>query len=184
MKVVLGIGNPGPRYAGTRHNLGWRVVETLAAAWKVRLRRCNDCWVDAVRALCGGEEVVLLRPRTYVNETGRAARASLERFRCDVADLLVIADDLNLPVGRMRFRRGGSSGGHRGLESIIGVVGADFARLRLGIGANVGVPSEVYVLEPFPAAERPLVEESVEQAAEAVAVWVTGGMDACMNRYN
>lgn len=182
MKLVVGLGNPGPRYRGTRHNLGFRVVEELAGqeGWRFRSRP----WWRWARGRLAGTEVVLAQPLTFMNDSGRAVGGLAESLGVAGEDLLVVCDDLALPLGRIRLRRRGSSGGHQGLASVVRALGTEeFPRLRLGIGAARGDPVE-FVLGEFAAGERERVEEAVREAVEAVRSWATQGIEEAMNRFN
>jgi PTH1 family peptidyl-tRNA hydrolase len=185
MKLIVGLGNPGERYADTRHNAGWRVAEILASragagAWREKF--------DAAlaEARCGGEKVVLARPLTFMNLSGRAVRQLMDFWQMDPGDLLVVSDDLALDVGRIRLRAAGAAGGHNGLQSIIAHMGHDgFARLRVGIGPAPPVEEHAdFVLSAFAAHERPIVAEAMERAAAAAECWITRGLAEAMNRFN
>ena len=183
--VVFGLGNPGPRYADTRHNIGWRVIETLVARW--RGERGPDQpthhWWQAVR---GGTTVALVAPQTYMNLSGDAVAAWRDGPGLEPGSMLVVLDDVYLPLGTLRLRARGSSGGHRGLESIEAALGSsDYPRLRIGVG-EAGSSEELrdHVLETFGPEEREPVEAAVESAADAVECWVGDGIVAAMNRYN
>jgi len=179
MKVVLGIGNPGERYAGTRHNVGWQVADALCGRMGGRFRKAGfEFW--AAEGRLGRQEVVLVKTWTYVNETGRAVPEILRRYG---EDLLVVCDDVDLPVGRLRIRRKGSSGGHHGLQSVLDAIGHDeVARLRIGIGGGRRDPE--YVLGTFGKEDRELIERAVKEACEAVRCWAEEGIEACMTRFN
>jgi PTH1 family peptidyl-tRNA hydrolase len=185
---VLGIGNPGPEYSGTRHNAGFDVVDAVARDLKVRVSTSafgGQAFVASPRVR--GEAVLLVKPQTYVNLSGDVAYRLLTERGVDAENLLVICDDLSLPVGKIRIRGGGGSGGHKGLTSIIAAIENDgFPRLRVGIGANPpGTDSADYVLERIPEPERKEYDAAVRRAAEAVSAWLGGaGLAACMNRYN
>ena len=184
MPLVVGLGNPGPRYARTRHNVGWRVLERLVGRWGATLAGEHDTW-RAWRAGRAGGSVDLLQPLTYMNASGAALEAWRERHAFDLAGMLVVVDDVYLPVGRLRLRASGSSGGHRGLESLEGVAGSGFARLRIGVGA-AGDPAGLreHVLDEFDVEEETVVDEALERAADAVECWVAEGSLAAMNRFN
>jgi len=185
MKIVVGVGNPGRQYAGTRHNVGYRVIENLARKLDAGVPRerfdsaTQDTAVD-------GEKVLLLRPLTYVNLSGGAVRRAADWFKCEPGDIMVVCDDLNLPVAQLRARKSGSGGGHNGLQSIIDHLGTTaFPRLRIGIGSPPPlVDGAAYVLGRFSAEEEPLIAEACAAAAEAVIAWVRRGIDACMNEFN
>jgi len=184
MKIVLGIGNPGERYAGTRHNVGFMVVDEVGRrAGGARFRSRFESQV--VDVTVGGERTLLMKPQTYVNESGRALRQAVDWLGAGLEDILVVVDDFNLPVGVLRARRGGSSGGHNGLESIANHLGgSEYARLRLGIGSEFRRNDKDFVLSPFDASDRELVRASVERAASAVEIWARDGIERCMNVCN
>ncbi len=183
MNIIVGLGNPGDEYRRTRHNVGFRVVKALSERCGIAVRKRRDKSLVGQGAI-EDREVVLARPQTFMNNSGRAAAALLESFEADVSDLLVVCDDFNLDLGALRIRRQGSHGGQKGLESIISSLGtSDFARLRIGIGPPKGDPVE-FVLSEFRKNEEPAIEEAVSKAAEACAVWVRDGIDACMNAFN
>ena len=185
MKLIVGLGNPGPRYAATRHNVGWRVAEALAAragayAWREKFQTL----LAEVRS--GSEKVVLARPVTYMNLSGQSVRELVDFWKIESPDLLVVVDDLALDVGRIRLRPEGSAGGHNGLESIIAHLGREeFARIRLGIGPMPqGADQAAFVLSEFSADERPVIEEAIGRAADAAKCWINMGLDETMNRFN
>lgn len=184
MIVILGLGNPGRRYRGTRHNLGRDVVERLAADLRVRLQQ--DGWARTARARVGGTAVVLAIPETYMNVSGQAVKDLLRRRRRRAGDLLIIHDDLDLPLGHLRLRPGNGAGGHNGIRSIIEALGTGlFPRLRIGIGRPpAGVDPVEFVLERFTSDERPAIDEAVARAAEAALAVASDGLPAAMNRYN
>ena len=183
-RLILGLGNPGERYRETRHNVGFRVVEELARRRGVRVRS-TEC-----ASLVGEDSTLTLAlPQTYMNRSGYAARCLLERRGLQPEDLLVVFDDVNLPLGRLRLRPGGSPGGHRGMESVLeNLRSAEVPRLRLGVGpadqAVAGAELADYVLEPFDRAERESVETMIGRAADACECWLSDGAEAAMNRYN
>ena len=183
MKLIVGLGNPGTKYAGTRHNVGFDVVDVLASRWEV------DLSVEKFHAWFGigeyaDERVVLLKPTTFMNRSGRAVVAAGRFYRLEVEDLLVVTDDLALPRGRLRLRAQGSSGGHNGLQSVVDRVGSDeWCRLRIGIGAALGSPT-VHVLSRFDEEEEVVMRRARDFAADAVECWITHGVDLAMTRYN
>ena len=184
MALVLGLGNPGPRYAGTRHNVGWRVLERLVGRWGATPAGEHDTW-RAWRAERAGRTVDLLVPLTFMNASGLALEAWRGDRTLEPAELLVVVDDVYLPVGRLRLRTSGSSGGHRGLESLETVVGRDFTRLRIGVGAAEDAAGlREHVLDEFDVDETIVVDEALERAADAVECWVAEGSLAAMNRFN
>jgi peptidyl-tRNA hydrolase, PTH1 family len=196
-KLILGLGNPGETYRDTRHNVGFQVVEELARRWRVEVGRleCNALVGDvavaaedpATPADTGG--VWLAMPQTYMNRSGHAARCLVERHGFAPESVLVVYDEVNLPLGRLRLRKSGSPAGHRGLESILESLRTDqVPRLRLGIAGPAGPPAgealPEFVLAPFAAEERETVGEMVRRAADACEAWVRDGADVAMNRFN
>ncbi|HEX2254086.1 MAG TPA: aminoacyl-tRNA hydrolase [Thermoanaerobaculia bacterium] len=183
-KLVLGLGNPGERYVATRHNLGFRVVEELA-------RRRGQTLVDdecACRlALSGAPAGLLLaQPQTFMNRSGHAARCLVERYGFAPAEVLVVYDEVALPLGRLRLRPSGGPAGHRGMESVLGELRTDeVARLRLGI-APAEAPGDLvaFVLAPFAADELEVVEPMISRAADACEAWAVEGAERAMNRFN
>jgi len=181
VKLVIGLGNPGRKYARTRHNVAWLALDDLARAWQI----------ESEQARCGGllarkGEVGLFKPLTYMNHSGQAAASLVAESAVSMEDLLVLVDDLSLVLGTVRMRGQGSAGGHRGLESVIDWLGTpEFPRLRLGIGPR---PPEMtarqFVLSPFCEEELPLVERMIERAALAAQCWATDGLETAMSRYN
>ena len=180
--LILGLGNPGERYRDTRHNVGFLVVEELARRRGVRLdrRECN--------AFVGGEDILLALPQTYMNRSGWAARCLLESHGLDPAGVLVVYDEVALPLGKLRLRKSGSPGGHRGLESVIENLRTDqIPRLRLGIAPEEPPRGEDlvdFVLAPFPPDQREAVEAMVARAADCCEVWLREGAEAAMAKFN
>jgi PTH1 family peptidyl-tRNA hydrolase len=183
VRVVFGIGNPGAEYRGTRHNLGFRVVEALSGA---PLRLDPRLRAEGAAVRMEGQQVLLVRPLTYVNRCGSVLASLRREHSLDIhEEVLVVVDDFSLPLGRLRLRAQGSDGGHNGLCSLIDHLGSTaFARLRIGIGDPGDRPAEEYVLEPFPESERPVAEEAVERAAHAVRLWVRLGTERAMTEVN
>lgn len=185
-KVVCGLGNPGPEYEETRHNVGWWVVEEAQVRWSFpEFRRRGAAWVSEGRV--GAHDVLLVEPLTYMNRSGTvlAPLAAAESF--DVSsDLLVIVDDVSLDVGRIRIRAGGSAGGHNGLKSVETSLGTrEYARLRIGVGAPPpGADLIDWVLGRFEEADERLVTDQLPSLVEAVGVWLEDGVEAAANRFN
>lgn len=183
--AIVGLGNPGRDYAATRHNLGFRVIDLLCDRWGTSLGGGKGEYLVALTRFAD-IPVLLAKPTTWMNQSGFAVQGLVSWYRIELDGLLVISDDVNLPVGNMRFRKGGSSGGHRGLEHIIYQFGNDgFARLRIGVGAE-DMPEDLrgYVLAPFRAEEMSIMEEMVERAADAVESYLTSGLEDAMNLFN
>ncbi len=189
MKVVTGLGNPGERHRLTRHNVGFRVVDLLADRWGLTGQgRVRDGAARLEVQLSDPEErVLLVKPMKYMNLSGGPVRAALRQTGADPAeDLLVVTDDVDLPLGRLRLRREGSAGGHNGLRDIIASLGSnEFSRLRVGIGRPGSSRVTVdHVLATFKPGERELATESIAAAADAVETWLRDGIEAAMNEFN
>jgi peptidyl-tRNA hydrolase, PTH1 family len=185
MKLIVGLGNVGRKYERTRHNVGFCVLDHLAE------RHAGDAGKEKfdgriVEAAVAGERVLLLWPHTLMNRSGQSVGAAVDFYQLPLTDVLVVGDDFNLPLGKLRFRRDGSAGGQKGLGDIIRRLGSDQVnRLRIGIGP---VPPEWdaadFVLGKFDKDERPVIDEALLQAADGVECWVTEGIAASMNRFN
>ena len=182
MKAIVGLGNPGREYAGTRHNIGFEVIDEVARRWNVRLRP----WKSAADlAMVTGRSAVLVEPQTFMNLSGDAVGRVAAFHKLEPADVLVVVDEVQLPLGRIRLRRSGSAGGHNGLKSIIQHIGTGFPRLRIGVGR--GDPKwdlADHVLSRFGREEREAVAEAVTRAADAVEMFVDEGIEVAMNRFN
>jgi len=186
VKVICGLGNPGDRYRWTRHNVGFRVVDLLADRWGLtgegRIR--DGAALLEVRGPEPIGRVLLVKPMRYMNRSGAPLRAAIRQTDAEIGDdLLVVADDIDLPLGRVRLRRSGSAGGHNGLRDIIAAVGTEeFSRLRIGVGRAGEAAS--HVLATFRPDERDLATEMVAVGADAADRWLTEGIDAAMNAFN
>ena len=179
--MIAGLGNPGPEYAGTRHNVGFLVVDRLAEQFGSTWKRSTK-W-DAVAMKCG--KVFLLKPMSFMNRSGHPLFAIAQFCKIDPAEILVVLDDLALPLGRLRLRADGGSGGHNGLESIIVQFGTEeIPRLRIGIGAAPRDGGVDYVLSRFFEEEKPLVRSTIDHAAEAVKCAIDNGLVSAMNTFN
>ena len=183
--IIVGLGNPGPRYAETRHNVGWKVLDVVAGQLQVPISERRP------KAVLGtgyhdGRRVVLAKPRTFMNNSGEAVEYLMARFGGDGTNLLIIYDEMALLPGRIRLRAAGSDAGHNGIRSIIQAVGGTgFPRLRIGIGAPpAGLIAREYVLEKFDARESEAINEAVQRAASAVQCFLSDGIDAAMNLFN
>ncbi len=184
MKLVVGLGNPGSKYAGTRHNVGYEVVDELVRRTPVAAReKFHGQWYEL---RVGDERVGLLKPLTWMNLSGKSLLAARDFYRVPHVNCLVICDDFQLGLGRLRFRKEGSSGGQKGLDDILARFGAnDVPRLRMGVGAPPpGWDPKDHVLARFDVAEKARMREAVERAATAVSDWIREGIEFCMNRYN
>jgi PTH1 family peptidyl-tRNA hydrolase len=183
MKVIVGLGNPGREYAGTRHNVGYAVVDLLSGS--SRAGRAQERFQAAVVELAeDAGKVLLVKPLTFMNLSGQSVRELLDFYKVPLEELLVVCDDINLPLGKLRFRARGSHGGHNGLRNIQQHLGtSEYARLRLGVGAPDDTAVD-HVLGRFRASEVPVIKDAIALAAQAAAVWIDKGIDECMNRYN
>ncbi len=184
MKIVVGLGNPGRQYDGTRHNVGWMILDRIAdrAGWSGRGRE-RDAAI-AVRGRWADTDLVLVKPLTYMNLSGQAVRKVLARERVPMEDLLIVVDDFSLPLGRLRLREEGSAGGHNGLKSIIAEMGTQkFARLRVGIG-EPGRSAVDHVLSRFATDEQADLAKVLDAASDAVADWAREGTSRAANRWN
>ncbi len=185
MHLIVGLGNPGRKYEGTRHNVGFEVVDVLArrhgAEWEAAPRG-----IEALVARWRMADSVLVKPLTYMNLSGGAVVPLLQFYKIDPVDLLVLVDEVHIDLGRLRIRRSGSAGGHNGLKSLIGSLGSqEFARLRIGVGRGDGRRDLAdHVLAKFDADERPIVAEMVDRSADAVELFIAEGIGPVMNRYN
>ncbi len=185
MYLIVGLGNPGVRYARNRHNVGARCLARLAATHNLEFsRRQKNARV--ARGEVGGVPVLLAIPQTFMNESGRAVAPLARFYQMPPERLMVVYDDLDLPLGAIRIRPDGGSGGHRGMQSVIDHLGTQkFPRLRVGIGRPPGQmdPAD-YVLQNFSPDEEPVVEEAVERAIAAIQTWLTEGLEKAMSEYN
>lgn len=201
MQLIVGLGNPGPKYEHTRHNVGFMIVDAIAQRTRVRL---SDNGAEPTRlsklttlfghnklAIAGkgsyaGHPFTLLKPLTYMNRSGEVVARYVRALGLELHDLLVIFDDISLPVGTIRLRKKGGAGGHNGVQDIIDHLGtADFPRLRVGIGSDFARGQQVdYVLSPFDASEQSAVEDAITQAQDAVLMFLRQGIDIAMNRFN
>jgi len=190
MKLIVGLGNPGREYSGNRHNIGFLCLGHLAKLHRISFEKSQARSRIGIGRITG-EEVVLARPQTYMNASGKSVFLLLQRYNLTLEDLVVIHDDLDLPLGKIRIRKGSSSGGHKGAVSIISTLGSqDFIRLRVGIGRPLGEGETRddnvvgHVLGDFTSEEQPVVEETIHRVSEAVACLLTGGLEAAMNKFN
>ena len=185
MRLIVGLGNPGEKYRRTRHNAGFMVIDELAQRLPLGAReRIDDAW--AVKTEIAGERVVLLKPQSFMNRSGPVVEAALRWFNVEPDSLVVISDDVALPLGALRIRARGSHGGQTGLRSIIDSIGTEeFTRVRFGIGASEPVLDLAgFVLSDYTDAEVLRVQEMVSRAADAVAVLVEHGIERAMNTFN
>ncbi len=183
VKVVVGLGNPGNRYHATRHNVGFAVVDGLAAAPSAGAFQ-SRFKASVCELFENGRKVLLIKPETFMNLSGRCVREVLDFYQLPVSELLVVCDDINLPLGKLRARARGTHGGHNGLRDIQNHLGTnEYARLRIGVDAPRDDAVD-HVLGRFRPSERPIVDDALALAVQAVAVWMEHGIDVCMNRFN
>ncbi len=181
MKIVVGLGNPGAKYTGTRHNVGFEVIDYLIGSGYPKAAFQSEV-VEMTEA---GEKVLLVKPQTFMNLSGRAVRAILDFYKLTPAELLVVCDDFNLPLGKLRLRAKGSHGGQNGLRNIQEQLGTDeYPRLRIGVGQPGPGEAIDFVLSKFKAGERNAVEAAVATASQGIATWIRQGLDPAMNRIN
>ncbi|MFI5102525.1 MAG: aminoacyl-tRNA hydrolase [Terriglobales bacterium] len=186
MKLIVGLGNPGIEYQFTPHNLGFLTIDRIANNLGIEIRN-RQCRALTARATIAGEPAVLAKPETYMNLSGLSVRELVAEHQIDVSrDLIVIYDELDLPLGAIRIRQRGSSAGHNGMESVLGALGSDeFLRIRLGIAPDRKVADSVkYVLTPFRKAQEKVVDEALDTAVQAVEAIIKEGPDSAMNRFN
>jgi len=184
MKLIVGLGNPGIRYAQTRHNVGFMVIDQLSRLWPGHKEQEKFAGLFS-KARLENQPVALLKPTTSMNLSGISVAKAMRFYRLDLDQILVIADDLALPPGRLRIRRAGSPGGHNGLASVTEHLGTEsFARLRIGIGPSDLPDSADYVLAGFSDEQWPSIVAAIDRAVQAVTCWVLEGPDAAMNKFN
>lgn len=183
--LIAGLGNPGPQYENTRHNMGYKVVEALARRHGLTFSR-TEKRASVADGLIVGRRVLLAKPLTYMNESGVAVRGLIDFYKIDLEKLIVVADDLDLPLGTLRLRYGGGDGGQRGVRSVIQHLGTrEFARARCGIGRPPGqMDPAVYVLRPFMGDDAISAQIMIERAADAIETWLTDGLELAMTRHN
>jgi PTH1 family peptidyl-tRNA hydrolase len=188
MKVIAGLGNPGAEYANTPHSIGFETVEALARSIGASWKRASAFKGELAQGMLGGVKVLLVKPQTFMNLSGDCLAPVVKYHNASAADdLLVVSDDIDLPAGRLRIRKGGSAGGHNGLKSVIERTGtSDFIRLRLGVGRDGRNRANVigHVLGQFSAAERTVMDEVVDMAVKAIETIELENLETAMNRYN
>ena len=184
MKLIVGLGNPGPEYERTRHNVGWQVVDAFAKKFRIVVTRHEKNALTGTGRVAGGS-VLVAKPLTYMNLSGDAVRLLLNGYEEPPQEMIVVYDDIDLPVGKLRIRPSGSAGTHNGMRSIVEVLGTEnFPRLRIGIGAADGGPLRDYVLDEFAEEERAIVDRAIERAVDALVLFARGDLRRAMNEFN
>ncbi len=188
MKLIIGLGNPGEEYEKTRHNVGFLVIEDLRlkiegfSNWKLDKKCETEVSCGHIASCC--EDVILAKPQTFMNDSGRAVKAMVSGFRCQVSDILIVHDDIDLPLGTLRLSFGSGSAGQNGVQSIIDTLGTkDFWRLRIGIGPKLG-EADKFVLKRFPRTQTATVKKSIENATEAITLMFSKGPHAAQTEIN
>ncbi len=185
MKIIIGLGNPGQKYRDTRHNMGYTVVEEIARRYAIEKEECKfDSIIGYLRI--NGEKVLVVKPLTYMNLSGKAVQALVRFYKQDLSELIVIYDDMDLETGRIRVRANGGSGGHKGIASINDRLGSsEFPRVRIGVGRPPDHWAvESWVLSKIGADEQAVIAGSIQKASDAVICWVKDGIVQAMNKYN
>ena len=183
MWLITGLGNPGSRYEKTRHNAGFLALEEFLRSQKLEFKDKEDYKIS--KGSLGDEKIILLEPLTFMNRSGAAVRKIMQKSNIPPENLIVVHDDLDLETGRLKIRKKGSSGGHKGIESIIQNIGTrEFIRVKIGIGRDPFVPTEKYVLSRFRKDEMPVIKETIAKAAESVHSIIIEGVERAMNRFN
>lgn len=183
MWMVVGLGNFGEAYESTRHNIGFMVIDALSDRFSIPLEYKTKNFTYG-RGFIGEKEVVLIKPLTFMNKSGIAVRDALRKY-LDIDSLLVVHDDIDLAKGAIRIKKSGSSGGHRGIQSIIEIIGTkDFLRLKIGIGRSDRIPPEDYVLTPFPRREQAVVKRTVEDAVNAINAVINKGVASAQSEFH
>lgn len=185
MKMIVGLGNVGAKYDGTRHNTGFMVVDEFARVHQATFSK-HQMEASLATTVVNGEKILLVKPSTYMNDSGRAVRPLLDYYKIDIADLIVVHDDMDLPVGKIRFRQKGAAGGHNGIKSLIAHLKTqNFDRLKVGTDHPQKTTVVNYVLNKFTATQQPLFDESVDHSVNGLEDWVNGMSIAdLMNKYN
>lgn len=184
MKLIVGLGNPGFQYAMTRHNVGFMVINRLLHQMPDAIEKTGFKG-RYTKTKWNGEDIILLKPETFMNLSGESIRPLMDFFKITIDDLLVVYDDVDLPPGVLRIRSSGSSGGHNGLKSLIAHLGStEFKRIRIGIGKDPVRPTADHVLSTFTKDELPLIETAIDTSVKALSLWMTQPFELVMNRYN
>lgn len=184
MKIVIGLGNPGNKYKQTRHNAGFMVIDKYLKSHKIGFtKNCHDAIVN--KCIIEGDETLFIKPQLFMNLSGGPAKRIVDKYKCELDDILVVLDDINLPLGKIRIREKGSSGGHNGLKSISeNLKTTCFSRLRIGIGNSQPEKMKDFVLSRFTKEENDIIQDVLEKACEAIYYWVTTDIKNCMRLFN
>src|ERR1044071_1301769 len=183
MKLIVGLGNPGPEYARTRHNVGWQVVDAFAKKFRIDVARHEKNAMTGTERVAGGS-VLVAKPLTYMNLSGDAVRLLVNAYAESTEELMVVYDDIDLPLGKLRIRPNGSSGTHNGMRSIIAELGSEnFPRLRVGIGSPETQLRD-YVLDEFASGEQPVVDRAIGRAVDALVLFCRDDLRRAMNEFN
>jgi PTH1 family peptidyl-tRNA hydrolase len=184
IKLVVGLGNPGQEYVDTRHNIGFKVIDSLAERLSIRIKK-RKFGARFGTGEFAGQPLILLKPWRFMNQSGQPVATAMDFYGLKCSQLFVISDDMALALGKIRIRAKGSAGGHNGLSDIIEKLGTnEFARCRVGIGASTGESSVDYVLDRLTEKEKPLINQAVERAGSAVLCWIEFDVDKAMNEFN
>ncbi len=185
MKLIVGLGNPGKKYTGTRHNVGFRTVAAIAEEFNLESKTSYKCKALLGKGIVAGCDVIIAQPLTYMNRSGKAVLALINHYKIKLEDIIVIYDDMDLPPGKLRIKMAGSSGGHNGLNSVINYLGTQkVPRIRIGIGHPLHGDTKDYVLEKFDSREKKLIKEVVESVVKAIKIIYEDGFQAAMNQFN
>ena len=184
MFIIAGLGNPGAKYEGTRHNVGFSVIDALAKEYGISVDKKQFKGLTG-RGIIGGQQVLLLKPLTYMNLSGESLRAAFDFYKTETDQVLVIFDDISLPTGHLRIRKKGSAGGHNGVKNIIAHLGTEnFPRIKVGVGEPNREELVNFVLGHFRGDDKELIKAAVDNTVKAVECFITDGPEACMNQYN
>jgi PTH1 family peptidyl-tRNA hydrolase len=184
MWLIVGLGNPGRRYARTRHNLGFMIIDALSSRFSIPVVEKSRNFLYG-KGLIDKKDVILLKPLTFMNRSGEAVKDAIQMYKDDIEAIIIIQDDLDLDTGVIKIKKNGSSGGHRGVESIIQTTGTkDFIRVKIGIGRSDNMLPEDYVLSPFNKDEQPIIKKAIEDAIRAVEIILEKGISSAQNMFN
>jgi PTH1 family peptidyl-tRNA hydrolase len=185
MKIIVGLGNPGAKYAGTRHNVGFSVIDELAEKYNISLTEKKHKAIFG-KGIIEGEKVILAMPQTFMNLSGESVRELTDYYKCEPEEVIVVYDDIDLAVGKLRIREKGSAGGHNGMKNIVQHLGSqNFVRVRVGVGEKPkNMDLADYVLSRFGKDDLPYIRESCSNACDAIGIILSSGASAAMNKYN